>query len=75
MRCDEFQAGMRAFLDGGVSGERRREMGRHLVECPACAELIEENRFWDDAVRRHLDHELPPDLKAGLSGVAAKGAH
>lgn len=71
MHCDEFRDGMRAFLDGNVSGAQRRAIGRHLVECPSCGAAIEDARFWDDAIRRHLDHELPPDLRAEILGEAA----
>ncbi len=68
MRCDECRQQMREFLDGEAGDRRRREVGLHLAECEECAALIEQDRFWDRALRRHLDHELPPDLRSEILG-------
>lgn len=74
MRCPEFRDVMRSFLDGETDGKTRKEVGMHLVECKACADLIEQDRFWDDALRRHLDHGLPDGLRASILGEAAHDA-
>jgi len=71
MRCDECRRMMREFVDGKTGGERRRAVGLHLAECEECAAAIEDDRFWNDALRRHLDHELPPDLRAEILGDLA----
>lgn len=68
MRCPEFREVMRSFLDGEVDGATRREVGLHLAECEECAALIEDNNFWDDAIRSHLDHELPEGLRRDILG-------
>ena len=85
MRCDECREKLRAFLDGEIDDRTRTDVGRHLAECPDCLAQCEDARFWEDAVRAHLDHELPADLKARVLGdltdagaaaaAAADGAH
>jgi hypothetical protein len=62
---------MRSFLDGEVAGATRREVGRHLAECDECARLIEGDRFWDEMIRRYLDHELPGGLRESILGDLA----
>lgn len=68
MHCAEFQDVMRSFLDGEVDRARRREIGRHLAECTACAELVESSQFWDETVRGHLNRELPDGLREDILG-------
>lgn len=71
MRCHDCQDVLRRFLDGEVSGTERREVALHLNECPECAALMEQDRFWDDAIKGHLDHDLPPDLRRDILGDLA----
>ncbi len=66
MRCLEFRETMGRFLDGEVDDATRREVGLHLVECDACAQLIEGDKFWDDAVLALLEREAPTDLRAKI---------
>jgi anti-sigma factor RsiW len=73
MRCPECQDALRRFLDDEVDQTERREVALHLAECPQCAALVEGDHFWEDAVRRHLDHELPADLRADILGDLAGG--
>lgn len=71
MRCDECRALLQGLIDGDLDGRIRRELGRHLAGCAECAALIERERFWDEALLRHLDHELPPDLRDEILGDLA----
>jgi anti-sigma factor RsiW len=73
MRCPEFRETARAFLDGEVDDSTRREFALHLAGCPDCARLIEEGRFWDDALRDYLNCELPDGLRQGILGDLAQG--
>ena len=73
MRCHECREVMRSFLDGEVDGSRRREFGLHLAECPDCASLIEDDRFWDETIRSYLNHELPDGLRDSILGDLAPG--
>ena len=50
MRCPEFQSVMRQFLDGSVDKPTKKAVAWHLAECEECARLINDDRFWDDAV-------------------------
>lgn len=56
---------------GELDDATRREIGLHLAECDECAALSGRERFWDESLLRHLDHELPPDLRAGILGDLA----
>ncbi|MEN8007290.1 MAG: zf-HC2 domain-containing protein [Candidatus Krumholzibacteriota bacterium] len=68
MRCPEFREVMRSFLDGEVDEETRKTAVFHLAECADCAARIEDKHFWDDAIRTHLDHELPAGLREDILG-------
>lgn len=35
--CDEFRGELSAYLDGELSGDERRQVHRHLRDCPSCA--------------------------------------
>lgn len=71
MRCEECRALLRSLVDGRMDGRTRRKMGLHLAECDECSALIEQERFWDDALLGYLDHELPPDLRSEILGDLA----
>ncbi len=71
MRCLEFQEVMRSFIDGKVDGETRTRVGLHLADCEDCLNLINGDRFWDDAVVSLLDREAPADLRADILGDLA----
>ena len=73
MRCPECHQIMRSFLDGEVDGPARREVALHLAECSDCAQLIEDDRFWDETLRGYLDHELPDGLRESILGDVANG--
>ncbi len=73
MRCPECHQIMRSFLDGEVDGPARREVALHLAECSDCAQLIEDDRFWDETLRGYLDHELPDGLRESILGDLASG--
>ena len=68
MHCPEFREVMRSFLDGRVDAATRKEAGLHLAECAECAALVEDDGFWDDSIRRHLNHELPAGLREDILG-------
>lgn len=71
MRCPECREVMRSFIDGKVDGRTRREVGLHLAECSDCARLIEDDHFWDEAIRGYLEHELPDGLRESILGDLA----
>ena len=71
MRCADCRRLLQGLIEGDLKGDDRREAGRHLAECPECAALLEQESFWDEALLRHFDHELPPDLRAEILGDLA----
>lgn len=73
MHCPEFRETMQAFVDGNVDGPTRKNFARHLLECPACAALVEDAEAWNSAVRRTLDRKAPPELRAAILGEEAAG--
>lgn len=74
MRCPECREVMRSFIDGEVDESTRREVGLHVAECPDCARLIEDDRFWEEFLRSYLDHELPDGLRESILGDLATGS-
>lgn len=61
MDCTRYEELMSAVLDGGLSARERRELDRHLAECPACAALFGELRE-QCAALRELDCSFPDGL-------------
>lgn len=61
MDCTRYEELMSAALDGELSAGERRELDRHLAQCPACAELFDELRE-QSAALRGLDCRLPDSL-------------
>jgi hypothetical protein len=82
MNCHEFREVMSRSIDGGLDGQTRKEVGLHLAGCEECLSLINEDKFWDDALISLLDREAPADLRSdilgdldgesGLSGLSRK---
>ena len=61
MDCTRYEELMSAALDGELSADERRELDRHLAECPACAALFDELRE-QCAALRELDCPFPDGL-------------
>ncbi len=82
MNCHELQEVMKLSVDGGLDSKVRKDVALHLAECEQCLNLINDNKFWDDAVVGLLHREAPADLRreilgdldgpAGLSGMGWK---
>lgn len=68
MNCREFQKVMKLSVDGGLDSKVRQEVALHLAECEQCLQLINDDKFWDDAVLGLLDREAPADLRAEILG-------
>lgn len=79
MNCRELQEVMSLSIDGGLDSKDRKEVAWHLAECEQCLKVINDDKFWDDAVVGLLHREAPADLRreilgdldgqAGLSGM------
>ena len=61
MDCTRYEELMSAALDGELSTGERRELDRHLAECPACAALFSELGE-QCAALRELDCPFPDGL-------------
>ena len=70
MRCPEVRDTLPQFLDGRVDSRTRKQLALHLAECEECSRLVNDGKFWDEAVLALLDHEAPPDLRAQILGEA-----
>lgn len=73
MQCPEFRETMQAFVDGNVAGSTRKDFARHMLDCPACAALVEDAEAWNSLVRRTLDRKAPSELRAAILGEEAAG--
>ncbi len=82
MNCHEFREAMSRSVGHELDSRTRKEIGLHLADCQECLRLIDEEKFWDDALIGLLDREAPEDLRAeilgdlagqsGLSGLSRK---
>lgn len=72
MQCHEIQDQMKRFIDGEVDGETRKLVGLHLAECDDCMRLINEDKFWDEAVVELFEREAPADLRDEILGDLAE---
>lgn len=61
MDCTRYEELISAALDGELSAGERRELDRHLAECPACAALFNELGA-QCAALRELDCPFPDGL-------------
>ena len=66
MNCHEFREKMSRSIDGGLDSQTRKAVGLHLMDCEECGQLIEGDKFWDEAVIGMLDREAPADLRAEI---------
>ena len=64
---------MGRFIDGDIDSQTRKQIGLHLAACEECLHLINDDRFWDDAVLSLLDREAPEGLRAEILGDLADG--
>jgi anti-sigma factor RsiW len=61
--CSRAEALIEARLDGAATPDEERLLDAHLVMCPACAALLEEERAVDAALAaRFAAVEAPPAL-------------
>lgn len=66
LKCREFEAQVCDYLDDALAYEARSEMDAHRVDCPACAEALEEADFARIALSRAPVPEAPPELIADI---------
>lgn len=71
MQCLECREVMGRFIDGDVDSGTRKQVGLHLAGCEECMRLINDDRFWDDAVLSLLDREAPEGLRTEILGDLA----
>jgi hypothetical protein len=69
MRCQECRDALRSFVH--ESGERadradRADVARHLAECEACADLLDQESFWDPSILARLRREAPRELRESI---------
>jgi len=68
MNCHELQKVMSQSIDGGLDSKDRKEVALHLAGCEECLNLINDDKFWDNALIGLLDREAPADLRAEILG-------
>jgi len=71
MNCRELQEVMSQSIDGGLGSKIRKEVALHLAGCEDCLNLINGDKFWDDAVISLLHREAPADLRSDILGDLA----
>jgi len=77
MRCNEFAAGLEAFVDGELDAAKTAVMRAHVESCADCRSLHAERLEFRRELRDLLAVELPADLKDHVLAEAddrARGA-
>lgn len=67
--CDEALAVIYLYLDRELTWWRRRQIRRHLAECPPCLRGFEFEKRLKRVVRERLYEEVPTDLVVKLRAV------
>src|ERR1035441_9792152 len=62
MNCADVEILICDYLDGTLTAERKSAVERHLVQCPACAELARDSAAAVAFMGRAADVEPPPEL-------------
>jgi anti-sigma factor RsiW len=63
---------MTDYLDEALPANRRRDLERHLHECPHCSEYLKQLRATIAATGRIDTDELSPDMRDTLVSVYRK---
>ena len=66
MNCAEIEILICEYVDGTLAPEARAAVGRHLAECPACAEMAKDSASAVAFMERAADVEPPPELVTHL---------
>lgn len=60
--CDQALAEIYLYLDRELTWWRRRQIRRHLAECPPCLKGYAFERRLKVVVRQRLAEDVPPEL-------------
>lgn len=66
LQCRDLVELVSDYLDGVLDPVVELRIRRHLVGCEACADYVEQIRVTAGMAARLRDHDLPPELRAGL---------
>lgn len=67
MDCDDAIHKIYGFLDGELTVWRRREILRHLDECPPCAQGYDFEMELRQVIAMKCRDEVPPQLKRRIA--------
>ena len=71
MDCKNLQELVHRFVDDELPAELRSEAEAHMAECAACQRMIDEERTWQQAIRRSAPYyTAPPDLRRRIGEIA-----
>ena len=75
MRCDEVKESLSAFKDDELDPVRSREIERHLIDCPDCAESLGEMKALGERMRAEAPYYRATDtLRERVTRAAWKDA-
>jgi anti-sigma factor RsiW len=85
MECKELQELLHCYVDGELAAEQRSAAEAHSARCADCRKLVQEEKGWQQAIRRAGTYYTAPELvreriagmtrrAAGSTAAAAKGA-
>jgi anti-sigma factor RsiW len=84
MDCKELQELLHCYVDGELTAEQRSAAEAHVARCADCRKLVQEEKGWQQAIRRAGTYYTAPELvrqriadmtrRAAGSTAATKGA-
>jgi anti-sigma factor RsiW len=75
MECKELQELVHRYVDGEASAEERDAAEAHVVGCADCRKLMQEEKGWQQAIRRAGTYYTAPDLvRERIAGMTRRAA-
>jgi anti-sigma factor RsiW len=62
MECKELQELLHCYVDGELTAEQRGAAEAHIARCADCRKLVQEEKGWQQAIRRAGTYYTAPDL-------------
>jgi anti-sigma factor RsiW len=78
MECKELQELLHCYVDGELPAEQRSATESHITRCAECRKLVQEEKGWQQAIRRAGTYYTAPELVrqriAGMTRRAGSAA-
>jgi anti-sigma factor RsiW len=75
MECKELQELLHCYVDGELAAEQRSMAEAHIARCAECRKLVQEEKGWQQAIRRAGTYYTAPELvRQRIAGMTRRAA-